>query len=133
MIDVNWRHAQVSDRNLLACGEGNVFHHGTVLVPKFSKTRIDVVVENITLQQIDYFLGSMNANRLSQLAEEIVNKDWQACDMVHVRMSDNDVAHGLPLCFRQRKADAAGVDRHAIVDKEAGQALRRRRAAVGVK
>ena len=104
-----------------------------MLVPKFSKTRIDVVVENITLQQIDYFLGSMNANRLSQLAEKIVNKDWQACDMVHVRMSDNDVPHGLPLCFRQRKADAARVDRHAIVDQETGQALRRRRPAGGIK
>ena len=66
----------------------------------------------------------MDANRLAQLAEQIVNKYRQTRNMIHVRVSDDDVAHAALLRIAKRNTDAAAIDGHAIVDNEAGKTLR---------
>jgi len=42
----------------------------------------------------------VNANWFGQLGKKIVNEDWQARDVVHVRMRDDNVAYALALGFR---------------------------------
>jgi hypothetical protein len=74
----------------------------------------------------------MNADWLFELAEKIVHKDRQTGDVIHVGMRDDDVADLAPLVIVQRNPDAARVDADAIVNQEAGQALRRIGAPVGI-
>jgi hypothetical protein len=74
----------------------------------------------------------MNANRLFQLTEKVVNKDRQARNMIHVRVRDDNVADLTPLGFVQRNADAPGINRYAIIDQETGQALRRISVPAGI-
>ena len=47
-------------------------------------------------------------------------------------MSDDHIADSLLLTFSQSDADAAGIDRDAIVDHKASEALRGIRAALGI-
>src|SRR6185369_15725547 len=107
---------QVRDRKLLAALEGKIFHDPPVLIPQLRKARVDVVVENVTLQQIDHFLRSVNANRLSELTKKIVDKYREARDVIHVRMGHDNVAYGATLLFGQSQSNAAGINRHAIVN-----------------
>ena len=72
----------------------------------------------------------MNANWFAQVAKKIVDKDWQAGDMIHVWVSDDDVAHRALLRFGERNANAARVNRYAIIDDEASKALRGAGAAL---
>ena len=44
--------------------------------------------------------------------------------MIHVWMSNDDIADASLLCIAERDADAAGIDGDAIVDDKAGEALR---------
>jgi hypothetical protein len=67
----------------------------------------------------------VNADRLFQFAEKIVNKDGQTGNMIHMRVRDDYVADLTALGFVKRNADTAGINRDAIVNEEAGQALRR--------
>ena len=120
------------DRCLLTHRQRHVFHDWAMLVSQFRKSRIDIVVENIALKEFDYFVGGVNANRLSQLAKKIINEDRQARDVVHVRMRDDNVANGLSLTLGQRETDAARIDTDAVVDQEARQALCRRRPTGGI-
>ena len=71
----------------------------------------------------------MDANWLAQLTEQIINKYRQTRDMIHVRVSDDDVAHAALLRIAKRNTNAAGIDGDAIVDDEAGKTLRQTRAA----
>ena len=67
----------------------------------------------------------MNPDGLFQFAKQIVDKDRQAGNVIHVGMRHDYVAHRAALCFVQRNAEAAGVNRDAVVNQEASQALRR--------
>ncbi|MDX6386112.1 MAG: hypothetical protein QOK48_3685, partial [Blastocatellia bacterium] len=71
---------------------------------------IDVVVEDVALEQVDYFGRRVNADWLFQFAEQIVNKDRQAGDVIHVRMRYDNIADLPPLSLIRRDANAAGVD-----------------------
>src|ERR1043165_6886464 len=101
-----------------------------MLIFELGKSRIDVVVENVTLEEIDDLLRSVNPDGLGQFTKKIVNENGQARDVIHVGVRDDNVANGLTLSFSQGEADAAGIDGHAIVDEKAGQALRRRGSAL---
>ena len=74
----------------------------------------------------------MNAYGLFQFAEQIVDKDWQARDMVHVRMRHDHVADRAALIFSEGETDAAGIDADAVIDQKAGQTLRQAGAPVGI-
>jgi hypothetical protein len=65
----------------------------------------------------------MNADGAVQKAEENVDVDGQARDMIYVRVRDDDIAHGVALGIGQSNSDASGIDGHAVVDEIAGQAL----------
>ena len=71
----------------------------------------------------------MNTNGLAEFTEQIVNKYWQAGDVVHVRMGHDHITDRTPLGFIQGDANAARVDGHAIIDHKAGKALRETSAA----
>ena len=75
----------------------------------------------------------MNTNGLAKFAKQVINKYRQAGDVVHVRMSDDNVTNRPPLGFVQGDANAARIDGYAIVDHKAGQALRGIRAALRIK
>lgn len=104
-----------------------------MLVLELGESWIDVIVENIALQEVDDFLRSVNPDWLGQFTKKIINENWQARDVIHVGVRDDNVANGLTLSLSQGEADTAGIDSHAIVDEKAGQALRRRGSAGGVK
>ena len=74
----------------------------------------------------------MNANRLFQFAKKIVDKDWQAGNVIHVRVRNDDVADLAALGIVKRNADAAGINSDALIDKEAGQALGRVSVPAGI-
>ena len=76
---------------------GDILHHRPIVVLHTDETRIHVPIENVTLEQVNHLLRGVNANRLFQRGKEIVDVDRQARNVVHVRMSDNDIADGLPL------------------------------------
>ena len=52
--------------------------------------------------------------------------------MIHVRVSDDDVAHAALLRIAERNANAARIDGDAVVDDKAGKTLRETRAAMGI-
>ena len=66
----------------------------------------------------------MYADRFLEFAEQIINKDGQAGDMIHVGVGHDYIANSALLRFTQRNADTPGVNRHPIVDDKARQALR---------
>src|SRR5712691_1366956 len=116
----------------LADLEGHVLHHPSVLVAQCGKPRIDTVVKNVALQQPDDLRGSMNAYGLFQFAKQIVDKDWQARDVIHMRMRDDHVANRVALIFAESDADASGIDADAVIDQKASQTLRRAGTPVGI-
>jgi hypothetical protein len=74
----------------------------------------------------------MDANWFAQFTEQIINKYRQTRNMIHVRVSDNDVAHAALLRIAKRNANAARIDGDAVVDDKAGKTLRETRAAMGI-
>ena len=74
----------------------------------------------------------MNTNRLRQFSKQIVDKDWQAGDVIHVRMCDDHVANGVALLFAEGNADTSGIDGDAVINQKASQTLRRAGAPVGI-
>jgi len=61
----------------------------------------------------------MNAYGLFQFAKQIVDKDWQACDVIHVRMRHDHIADRTALIFTEGDTDAPGIDADAVVDQKA--------------
>jgi len=116
MIDRSCSHGQMSNTKFLAGNKRHVSHHRPPLVFQDVESRIDIVVEDISLEQIDYFLSCVNADWLFNFREKIVHVNRQAGDMIHVRMRDDHVAHFAALYFRQSDPDAAGVNGDAFVD-----------------
>src|SRR2546422_9404941 len=104
-------YAQVGHLEFLAHRNRNVLHPRPMLVRQFRKARIDIPVEDVPLEQVDYYLCRMNANRFLQTCEEVVNKDRQTGNVVHVRMRDNDIANQLTLFVRQRDGDTRSEER----------------------
>ena len=116
VIDRSRSHGQMSNAKFLAGNKRHVLHHWPALVFEDVESRIDIVVEYISLEQIDYFLGCVNADWLFNFREKIVHVNRQAGDMIHVRMRDDHVAHLAALRVRQSDPDAAGVNGDAFVD-----------------
>ena len=74
----------------------------------------------------------MNSDRLAKLAEEIVHEYREARNVVHVRVSDDDVPNRPLLRFAESDSDATGINGHAVVDDKASQALSGGRAALRI-
>ena len=75
----------------------------------------------------------MDAHRLFQTGEKVVNKDREAGDVVHVWMGHDDVAHLLTLRVAQGDGHAARIDGHAVVNQVASEALITGSLAVAIK
>jgi hypothetical protein len=58
----------------------------------------------------------VDPHRLLQTRIKIVDENREACDMVHVRVRNDDVFDFRPLIVGQSNGDTAGVNRHAVVD-----------------
>jgi hypothetical protein len=104
-----------------------------MLIRQLGEPWVYIPVENIALKGIDYNLSCMDSNRLFQAGKQIVNKDREAGDMIHVKMSNDDVSHGLTLCVTQSDRNAAGVDGHAIVNQIASETLVQGRLTIAIK
>ena len=113
------------DRELFADPERHVFHHRPMLISQVGESRIYVVIKNIALKQTNDFFSRVYSNGLSQLAKQIIDKNRQAGDVIHVRMRNNYVSHGAALRVGERQANAARVDCHLIVDQKTSEALSR--------
>ena len=74
----------------------------------------------------------MNAYGLFQFAKQIVDKDWQARDVIHVRMRHDHVADSAALIFAEGDTDAAGIDGDSVINQKASQTLRRAGAPAGI-
>ena len=59
-----------------------------------------------------------------QLGKKIVDKYRQTCDVIHVRVSDDDVAHLATLSVSQGDRDAARIDRDPVIDEKTSETLR---------
>jgi hypothetical protein len=70
----------------------------------------------------------VDAHRLAQLSKQIIDEYRQARDVIHMRVRDDHIADSLLLRFSQGDANAAGIDRDAIIDHKASEALRGIRA-----
>jgi hypothetical protein len=104
-----------------------------MLICQLGEPWVDIPVENIALKGIDHDLSCMDSNRLFQAGKQIVDKDREAGDMVHVKMSDDDVPHVLTLCVAQSDRNAAGIYGHAIVDQIASETLVQGRLTIAIK
>ena len=71
----------------------------------------------------------MNTNRFVKLAEEVINKDRETGDVIHVRMGNDHIAHAALLGVAERNPNTAGVDGDAVINHKAGKALRETDAA----
>src|SRR5712691_10028859 len=116
----------------LAYRKWYVLHHVTALITQLIEARIYIVVEDVSLQQIDYLLSRMNSDRLFNFREQIVHENWQTRNVIHVRVGNDHIADGAALSFGQGNADAAGIHGDAIVDQKAGQPLGRRSVPGGI-
>ena len=74
----------------------------------------------------------MNPDRLLQFTEQIIDKDRQAGDMVHVSVGNDYITHAVSLLLVERYPDATGVDGDALVDQKARQTLGLAGAAIGI-
>ena len=63
------RDVEMRDAKFLARLEGQVLHDAAVFVLQFIELWINRVIEDVELQQFNYFRGCMNAYGLFQLAE----------------------------------------------------------------
>ena len=116
MINFNRRSSEVSNRKFFADSKRNVFHDRAVLVPQFGESRINVVVEDVALEKGHDFLSRMYSDWFRQLAKQIINKDRQARDVIHVRVRNDYVAHGTSLRVAQRQTNTACVHCYLVVD-----------------
>ena len=98
-------------------------HHWTKIVFQLRKPRVYIPVEDILFQKLNNFRSRVNAHRLLQRRKQIIDEDREACDVVHVWVSDDDVAHVIPLLFGKSHRDAAGIDGHARIDEETRKTL----------
>src|SRR5213076_2471376 len=114
---------QVRDLELNADFERHVFHHRAAVVPQFREARIDSPVEDIALKQVNDILGSMYANGAVKETEKVVNENWQAGDVIHMRMRNDDIAHMVALPIGERDGEAASINRHAVVNQVTSQPL----------
>src|SRR5581483_7050247 len=112
------------DPKLFAGLKRNVLHDATALVFQFVEFRINGIVENVGLQQVDAFFRCVNSNRLFEFAKKIVNKDRQTSAVVHVRVRYEDVPNGATLFVLEGDADAPSIDWHAAIDYETSETLR---------
>src|SRR5437762_3268866 len=117
---------------LFSDGNGNIFHHWTMLVGKFRKARIDVPIENIALQRIDHDLSGMNSHRLFEAAKKVVDKNGKTGDVVHVWMSNNDIAYLLTLRISESNGHAAGIEGYAVINQVARETLIGGRLALAI-
>src|SRR6185503_12764406 len=104
-------------------GNGNVFHHWTIIVFQIRKPWIHVPVKDVALEESDHFLSRVYLYRFLQTRIQIVDEDRQTCDVVHVRMRDDDVFDFGALLVGQRNGDATGVDGDAVVYQKTSQTL----------
>ena len=74
----------------------------------------------------------MNAYGLFQFAKQIVDKDWQAGDVIHVRMRDDHVTDRAALIFTEGDTDAPGIDGDPVINQKASQTLRRAGTPAGI-
>jgi hypothetical protein len=74
----------------------------------------------------------MNAYGLFQFAKQIVDKDWQARDVIHMRMRHDHVADRAALIFAESETYAPGINADAVIDQKASQALRGAGTPVGI-
>ena len=74
----------------------------------------------------------MNAYGFFQFAKQIVDKDWQACDVIHVRMRDDHVTDRAALIFTEGDTDAPGIDGDPVINQKASQTLRRAGTPAGI-
>ena len=132
MIDGDSRALEMRNPELFAQLERYVLHNMAVLIPELIEFRINDIIEDVGFKQFDHFRRRVYAHGLAQLAKQIVYEDRQAGDVIHMRVGDDDVTHGPLLRVGKRNANTAGIDRHPIVDDEAGKALRGTGAALRV-
>ena len=120
----------MSDIELLSGFERHVFHYIAVGILQQVELWIDSVVEDISFQQFDYFGRRVDADRLMKVTEQVIDKDRQAGDVIHVRMGDNHIADATLLRVAKRNSNTAGVDTDPVINHKAGKALRRTSAAL---
>src|ERR1700694_1463733 len=82
VIHVYCLNSQMRYFEFLADLKGHILHHASALVLQLVKPRIDIVIEDVALQQIDHLSSSVNADWLFQFAEKIIHKNRQAGDMI---------------------------------------------------
>ena len=100
----------------LANRNRHVFHHWSIVILQIGKARIDVPIKNVTFQQADHFRRCVYAKRFLQRGVKIVDEDRQTRDVVHVRMSDDNVFNFGALLVGEGNGDTAGINCHAVVD-----------------
>ena len=119
MINGNSRNREMRDPEFFADFKRNILHYSAVFILQLIEPRIHAVVEDVALQQLDDFGRRVDVNGLREFAKQIVDINRQAGNVVHVRVRDNNIAHGLPLRFGKSDADAAGVNGDAVIDDKA--------------
>ena len=120
------------DRERFADFERHVPHDVAMFIPELIKFWIDRIVEDVELKQLNDFSRCVDPNGLLQFRKQVVDKDRQAGNVVHVRVRDNHITHSSALSLGRGDADTAGINRHSIINEKAGQTLRRIRAAAGI-
>ena len=55
------------------------------------KSWINVVIKDVTFQQIDNFLRGVDTNWLLELGKEIIDKDRKTRNVIHVRVGNDNV------------------------------------------
>src|SRR5687768_9953300 len=113
----------MGDAKLLPIGNRNVFHDRPMSVFQFRETRINVPVEDVSLKQLNHFGSRMDAYRACKCFKKIVDENWQTGNVVHVRVSDNYVAHFCSLLGGQCQSYTAGVNSNTLVDEKTCQTL----------
>jgi hypothetical protein len=116
VIYVDGCHLKVRDRELNARLEWNILHDRPAIILQLGKARIDCPVENIALKNLNNLFGCMYSNRAFKKTKQVVYENGQARYVIHVRMRDDDVAHGAVLLIRERHGDASGVNGYHVVN-----------------
>src|SRR4029078_3195410 len=116
MVNRDCPHTQVSHLKNSRVRNGDILHHWAIIILQIGESPIDVPVKYIAFEKCDDLSRRINAHRFFKCGIEIVDEDGKACNVGHVRVSDDDVPHGTALLWRESDRNTACVNSYAVVD-----------------
>src|SRR5687767_1498822 len=125
MVDRNRCHIDSLDAQLLSRVQFAKFDGWSAAIAQLNllKVRPHIVIKDVFSQRGDYIGAAVNDDGIAQHIERFGDVYRQRSGVVGVRVGHDDVTDASNFTRAKSEADAAAVNRDAIVNNEGGQTL----------